>query len=235
MERGAFPILKTKKHHSWYGRWWGVFLIVALIIVVSFLLAFAFYIKKISKDLTAQNQAELLKQQMAASKPIIEGLGQYSLGSSTAPITIVEFCDFACPYCRNSYQALRDIAELNKSKVRVLWRDFVGHADSISLSLAARCAGEQNKFWEMHDGLFSRQGILGADGVEKLAQQNNLNIKQFNDCLKSEKYRANILKDQADAEKLQIKGTPTWFINGYLLEGELSSEQWQNIIDQLSK
>lgn len=230
-----FSASKIKNKRHWYGRWWGIFLVAALIIVVSFLLAFAFYIKKISKDLTAQNQAELLRQQMAANKPLIEGLGQYSLGTSTTPITIVEFCDFACPYCRDSYSALRDIAKLNQTKVRVIWRDFVGHADSISLSSAARCAGEQNKFWEMHDGLFSRQGTLGTDGMEKLARQNNLDLNKFNDCLKTEKYRTNILKDQSDAEKLQVKGTPTWFVNGYLLEGELSREQWQNIIDQLSK
>jgi len=93
----------------------------------------------------------------------------YFLGTSTPRLTIVEFSDFACPYCRNSYTTVREIGFKYKNSVKIIFKDFPLHADSLDLAMAGRCAGEQGLFWPLHDKLFSLQGRFATSSLPDLA------------------------------------------------------------------
>ncbi|HNX11006.1 MAG TPA: DsbA family protein [bacterium] len=222
--------------HRWYKSWWGIFLILTAILVVSFVLAFAFYIKSLANKMNSERASQLLSAQQAANQRLLDGLNPYYLGTSTPQITIVEFGDFACSRCRESFTAIHDLAALHPDTVKIIWRDFLGHDDSFGLALAARCAGEQGKFWEMHDGLFLHQGTLNEERILDLAKQFELNTTQFSQCIKDNKYARQIAKDKSDGELLKVVGTPTWFVNNsYRIETPLSLENLQKIIEELNK
>jgi protein-disulfide isomerase len=175
--------------------------------------------------------AEKLKTQ---KKYEIPEAGNYSLGANNPRITIVEFADFSCPACKNTYPKLREIIFNYAKYVRIVFKDFpVISEDSLALSLAGRCAGEQGLFWPMHDQLFDNQGEINNEKLSQLAKQIGVEENKFNDCLKSEKYLLEIKKDYALGEKLGIGGTPTLFINGYKLAGDIPEEALNKIIEEL--
>ena len=224
------------KKIPWYRTTWGILSILVTIFVISFILAFAFYINRRVNQIATENQAKSAQAELEQNKTLINGLNPYYLGTTTPKITIVEFGDFACPYCYDSFTAVRDLAALYPDKVKIVWRDFLGHEDSLGLALAARCAGEQGKFWEMHDGLFLHQGDLSEENIVALATKNNLDITQFNDCLSQKKYASSVAKDQLDASRLGVTGTPTWFVNnGYRIEGALGLDNLKTIVEKLDK
>lgn len=167
------------------------------------------------------------------TKSLIEGKDNYSFGAENPNVTIVEFSDFACPFCLASFPALREISLRYQDQVKIIFRDWPGHDHSISLALAAYCAGEQGKFWEMHDKLFQYQtDTFGSDKNQLaiLAQQLGIYNNQFQACFDTQKYLPQIRENFADSEKLGVQGTPTWFINGKKIEGQLSTSDLEKLI-----
>lgn len=167
------------------------------------------------------------------TKALIEGNNNYSFGTENPQVTIVEFSDFACPFCLASFPALREISVKYQDKVKIIFRDWPGHEFSINLALSAYCAGEQGKFWEMHDKLFQNQSeTFGSDKNQLaiLAQQLGIYNQQFQTCFDSQKYLPHIRDNFADAQQLNVQGTPTWFINGKKVEGQLSATDLENLI-----
>ena len=142
--------------------------------------------------------------------------GGYSLGSSDAPVTIVEFTDYQCPYCR-AFESTT-FAEIRKKyvdtgKVRFVVRDFPlvdMHPDAMQAAEAAHCAGDQQKFWPMHDALFSDASKLGKNGLIDSAESLKLDMEVFRSCLESGKHKLEIQNDQQVASSLQINGTPSF-------------------------
>jgi len=170
-----------------------------------------------------------------AKQDLIEGLGNPSFGTNKPKLTIVEFSDFACPYCKASSAGLRELANAYQAEVKLVFRDWPGHTNSVALALAAHCAGEQGKFWEMHDKLYLNQSAaFGADKNDLAVLANDLGIynEQFQACFDTQKYLGRIQKNIMDSETLGIKGTPTWFFNGEKLEGELTKQNLEEIIRQ---
>lgn len=169
---------------------------------------------------------------------LIEGLGNQTLGSKNPKLTIVQFADFACPYCKTSYANLRELILLYQDDVKLVFRDWPGHSNSLSLALAAHCAGEQNKFWEMHDQLYLNQtATFGAEknDLANLVFELGIYNQQFQNCFDSQKYLSRIQKNVIDAETLGVKGTPTWFFNGNKIEGELTKSDLEKIIKDYVK
>lgn len=167
------------------------------------------------------------------NQALIEGKNNYSLGDSEPQVTIVEFSDFACPFCLASFPALREISVKYQDKVKVIFRDWPGHDYSLSLAQAAYCAGEQGKFWEMHDKLFQNQSdTFGSDKNQLaiLAQQLGIYNAQFQACFDSQKYLPQIRANYVDSQTLGVTGTPTWFINGRKVEGQLSSAELEQLL-----
>lgn len=147
----------------------------------------------------------------------IDGDGPFK-GSPNAGVTLIEFSDYQCPFCANYFRdALQKIdAEYGKTgKVKYLFRNFpleAIHPQAFKAAEAASCAGDQNKYWEMHDRLFQNQQALGAADLPRHAEALGLDLQRFSECLEGGKHSAKIRKDMAEGQKAGVTGTPTFFL-----------------------
>ena len=160
-----------------------------------------------------------------------------SVGPANAPITIVEFSDFQCPYCQKSVGVLKELRRFYGENIRIVYRDYPGtnHLYAQQAAEAAQCAGDQGKFWEYHDSLFDRQATGTGWNFIELAKEIGLNHETFADCLKTGRYREEVAKDLHDGFKLGVTSTPTFFINGRPLVGAKPFAEFQAVIDRLLK
>ena len=215
----------------WFKTWWGRLIIALITIILIFAVAISFYIYNSIKTAEKQTGIKLSGQQYDAA------IGDnYWLGSAKAPITIVEFGDFACPICEQSFSTIREISLKYKNDIKFIWRDYpVVSEYSALLALGGRCAGEQGLFWPMHDKLFQNQGANTADQLTALTNQIGADTVRFNDCLTKQKYLTQIQNDLKDGQKFGITGTPTYFINGYKIEGNIPYDIFIKIIEELKK
>jgi len=154
-------------------------------------------------------------------------------GGDNAPVTLIEFADYECPYCKLVQPAVEQVLETYGDKVRYVYRDFPlpFHSHARPASLAARCAEEQGKYWEYHDALFEAPD-LSIDGLRSLADTVGLDRTKFDDCLASEKYDDAIDKDVSEGSNAGVNGTPAFFINGRFLSGALPFDQLKTVIDE---
>lgn len=243
LQYAAMKARHAKSLQPWSKKWWGRIILIILGLVFIGLLFSSFYIiVKVRQILTGQADTVLTAAQRQEYLVKINGDGtNYYLGTSTPQVTIVEFGDFACPYTEKSYAIINKIAAQYPSKVRIVWRDYLRNQDSIDLAVSARCAGEQGKFWAMHDALLSNQdkfNVADSDRPNRLAalaQTLQLNVSKFTTCLTDQKYLDQIKKDYDDGNKLQIIGTPTWFVNNYTFAGALTEDKFIDLITGLIK
>jgi len=149
--------------------------------------------------------------------------GEPMLGQANAPVTIVEYTDFQCPFCKNAWSTMKMIEAnfVSAGKVKIVFKDFPldFHEQAFSAALAGQCAEEQGKFWEYHDILFENQAQLSTENYKKWAADLKLDLTKFNDCLSSEKYKVEVEQDLAEGQQLGVSGTPAFFINGKMLTG----------------
>jgi protein-disulfide isomerase len=241
-ERVQYASMKArheKKLRPWYLKWWGIILLTIVSLFLILVIASGIYVIKqiqvINSGTTTTDTAEQLQKYLTA----INGESDNSWGPSNAPVTIVEFGDFACPYCEASYAGVKNIQANYSGKVRIIYRDYPLHDNSIFLALSARCAGEQGKFWQMHDVFFENQDKFNLTQAEldvaipALAETLGLNAEQFQACLNTQKYFSKIKQDYDDGTYLQIQGTPTWFINNKAFTGAMTKENLQTIVEGL--
>ncbi|MDP3697991.1 MAG: thioredoxin domain-containing protein [Nanoarchaeota archaeon] len=157
-------------------------------------------------------------------------------GDKDAPVTIVEWSDFECPFCARFYeQTLPSIEEeyIKTGKVKFVYAHFpLGfHANAQKAAEAAECAGEQGKYWEMHDLLFAQGVQGGAAGFKQYAKNLGLNTAKFDACLDSGAMAAEVQKDMADGAAVGIQGTPGFLINGKLVSGAQPFAVFKQVID----
>jgi protein-disulfide isomerase len=173
-----------------------------------------------------------------------------SWGPEDAPVTIIEFSEFLCPYCqRFALQTLPQIKQNYEGKVRYVYRDFIIHGEtSTKISEAAECADDQGKFWEYHDKLWEEYNTLvthyqtvgeqAETGMSDLvttlkgyASDLGLDTDTFNDCLDTGKLTTEVQKDSQDARTYGVGGTPGFFINGQQVSGAQPFSIFQQVID----
>ena len=157
-----------------------------------------------------------------------------SLGAATAPVTIVEFSDFQCPFCQRAVPTLKQIRAKYGDKVRVVWKDFPLtqiHPQAFKAAEAGRCAAEQGKFWELHDQMFGNQQALQPEALKKYAADMGLDAPKFDQCLDSSKYAEVVRDGVAAGQKLGVNSTPTLYINGRVLQGAQPFETFAAMID----
>lgn len=172
-----------------------------------------------------------------AGAPIVVDLtGEAIEGSANAPITIVEFSDFQCPYCARFYEAT--YAELKTNyidtgKVKVVFKQFPlsFHQYAQKAAEASECASDQGKFWEMHDKLFENQDALDVASLKGYAKGLGLNTADFNSCLDDGKKTVRVQAEFQQGVSAGVRGTPSFVINGKLLVGAQPYEAFQQIID----
>jgi protein-disulfide isomerase len=155
-------------------------------------------------------------------------------GNPDAPITMVEFSDFQCPYCLQAYTTVRSLLAKYEGKVKLAYRDLplLGAASGAQGSAgASRCAGEQGKFWEFHDLLFENQDYFGMDAFREYAEGLGLDVAKLTACIESGKYEKQIQEDFQEGLRLGITGTPGFFINGIFVNGARPQPEFEEIID----
>jgi protein-disulfide isomerase len=155
-------------------------------------------------------------------------------GPASAPVTIVEFSDFQCPYCARAAITLRELKKQYGERVRLVFRHFPLrqiHPHAEKAAEAASCAGEQGHFWEMHDRLFENQAQLELADLKRRASDLHLNTAAFDRCLDSGRAASRVQRDAAAGEELGVRGTPGIFINGRVFRGALPLQRFARVVD----
>lgn len=157
-------------------------------------------------------------------------------GPADAPVTIIEFSDYQCPYCARWHtEVFSRLMTAYEGKVRFIYRDFPLysiHPQAEAAAEAANCAGEQNAYWDYHTALFSEKYSLGAEGFRQYAAELGLDTVKFGQCLDEHRYQAEVKADFDAAVALGVSSTPTFFINGRALIGAQGFEAFQQIINE---
>lgn len=223
---------------SWYKKWWGILIIIfctlILILVIALIFAIANEIKKYQDEANDQKLFANIEY-TEEMQQVVEGQDNYWTGAAKPKITIVEFVDFSCPLCKNSFTKIREISLNYKKDVKIIFRDYPMYEHSLDLAMAARCAGEQGLFWLMHDKLFQNQGVYEKNQLLELANQIGADVTRFDNCFANKKYLKQIQANFTDAESLGVIGTPTWFINGNKIAGDIPYELFVGIVEELIK
>lgn len=190
-------------------------------------------LKEIRRVLEKIEQKEITPQAQRARRPstatVAIDKNRPALGSADAPVTVVEYTDYQCPFCKRFTQTTfihlkRDF--IDTGKVRWVVRDMplAFHANARKAGQSVHCANEQGKFWEMRDSLFLNSNKLGDADLKNHAQVLGLDVAAFNSCLASDRYLSEMDKDSAEAKRVQITGTPSFVVgksNGEKLSGKL--------------
>jgi protein-disulfide isomerase len=164
---------------------------------------------------------------VAASNP--------SLGAASAPVTLIEFSDYQCPFCQRVEPTLKRLRATYGDKIRIVWKDFPLtqiHPLAFKAGEAAHCAGDQGKYWELHDVLFAKQSELQVDDLKRHALELGLKADVFNQCLDSSKYGERVRDGLSEGNQLGVNSTPTVFINGRRLSGAQPYEVFSAVIDE---
>lgn len=158
-----------------------------------------------------------------------------SIGPADAPITLVEFSDFECPYCRQWFsETWPQLQKAYAGKIRLVYRDFplYGlHPDAEAAAEAANCAGEQGQYWPFHDRLFSGKALT-MDTYQSYAAELKLDQAKFQDCMSTHRYQKYVQDNYAFGQTLGITGTPTFFLNGIPMVGAQPFSVFKSYIDQ---
>ncbi len=157
-------------------------------------------------------------------------------GGENAKVTIIEFSDFQCPFCGRAAKTVNDVKKKYGNKIKLAFKHFPlpMHKDAGPAAEASMCVYEQgkDKFWKFHDIAFANQDKLSADDLAKHAKAAGADEKKFKECFDAHKFADAVKKDQAYGEKLGVRSTPTFFINGQLLSGALPIESFSEVIDE---
>ena len=158
-----------------------------------------------------------------------------SMGTAKAPVTLIEFSDFQCPYCRQVAPTLKKIRATYGDKVRIVWKDFPLtqiHPQAFKAGEAGHCAAEQGKFWEFHDQLFANQQALQPDDLKKYATAGGIDGERFSACLDTSKHAEFVRDGVAQGTQLGVNSTPTVFVNGRRVSGAQPYEVFAAVIDE---
>ncbi len=157
-----------------------------------------------------------------------------SLGSADAPVTIIEFSDYQCPFCRRAEPIIEELLKRYPNEVRFVYRHFPLdsiHPRARAASEAALCAGDQGKFWPYHELLFGEDADLEVAGLEAAAEQAELDLEAFRACVSERRHRAAVEADVADGRSAGVTGTPAFFVNGIGLKGAQPVDEFVKIIE----
>ncbi|HEU4383664.1 MAG TPA: thioredoxin domain-containing protein [Anaeromyxobacteraceae bacterium] len=156
-----------------------------------------------------------------------------SRGSAKAPVTIVEFSDFECPYCGRAESVVNQVLETYGEKVRLVYRDYPlpFHPNAPKAAEAAHCAGDQGKYWQMHGKLFANQRGLDVGSLKGYAKDLGLDSGKFNTCLDSGEKAKVVEAHRKAGDEAGVSGTPAFFVNGVLLSGAQPFEAFKPLVD----
>jgi protein-disulfide isomerase len=154
-------------------------------------------------------------------------------GPATAPIQIIEFSDFQCPYCQRANPAIAQVLKVYGDRIHFVYRHFPlpNHPNAQPAAEASECAAEQGQFWAYHDKLFANPSRLGPADLKQHAADLGLDRQKFDACVDTRKYKAQVDADAEAGQQAGVNGTPAFFINGRVLTGAQPFEAFKRIID----
>ncbi|MGK5089765.1 DsbA family protein [Bdellovibrionota bacterium FG-2] len=157
-------------------------------------------------------------------------------GKADAAVTVVVFSDFQCPFCSRGADTVSDLKKRYGNKIKIAFRHFPlpMHKEARPAAEASMCVNEQSsdKFWKFHDIVFKNQAKLDAPSLEKYAKDSGADVKKYAECMTAKKYADVVQKDMEYGEKIGVKSTPTFFVNGQLIAGAVPIENFAEIIDE---
>jgi protein-disulfide isomerase len=191
--------------------------------------ALAEYFDTLMKDA----KVEILLPEYAPPKVEVAAEGP-SKGPANAPITIVEFSDFECPFCVRAEETVKQVMEAYPNQVRLVYRDYPlpNHAQAPKAAEAAHCAGDQGKYWDMHGKLFAAGGKLQVDLLKSYAKELGLDASKFDQCLDSGEKASVVEGHKKAGADAGVSGTPAFFVNGQLISGAQPVEAFKKVIDR---
>jgi protein-disulfide isomerase len=241
--------INLKKH--WYKTWWGITLIAVFYAILVIALAFGFLIFNYWRLIKAGRGSELMRQfypqttqqenaDILAIRTALETNDDPFLGNPEAPLVIVAFFDFKCPYCKAQDAVLKQVTAKYAQKVKIIFKDFpveISYPGTTKLSAIASCAHEQGGYWAFASYFFANQDTLPVDlsseMIDNMSIEFGVDPAKMRECLASDRGAVEARKDFADGNFYGVsKGTPTYFINGYILAGAVPFENWEAIIKQ---
>jgi protein-disulfide isomerase len=184
------------------------------------------FVEQLKKRAKVQILLPIPRTQVAATGP--------SKGPASAPVTIVEFSDFECPYCSTARKTVEEAIAAYPGKIRLVFRNFPlpFHSNAQKAAEAGLCADEQGKFWALHDRMFDQQEKLAVDDLKAHAKALGLDTAKFDQCLDSGKMAAKVKESVEAAHAAGVTGTPAFFVNGRLLSGAQPLEKFKELIDE---
>jgi protein-disulfide isomerase len=182
--------------------------------------------QRVQEQIVASGPAQAINLERAPAK-----------GSATAPVSLVEFSDFECPFCAEAAPVVHQLLATYPTQVRLAFKHYPlpMHKESPLAHEAALAAGEQGKFWEMHDLLFASQDKLTHDDLIAKAKQLNLDMLRFTRDLDSHRFKPAVEADRQEGNRLGVDGTPFFFINGHAISGGVSLADFKKLIDTALK
>jgi protein-disulfide isomerase len=186
-------------------------------------------------QLRTQHKVEVYLKAPPIFRADVVTAGAYGKGPTRAPIELVEFSDFHCPFCRRVEPTVEQVLKKYDGKIRFVYKDFPLdslHPQARAAAEAARCAGEQGKYWEFHGKVYEGPADASASTMLVYANDIGLDVGKFEACRSTRKYQTQVQADVAEGTKLGVNGTPGFFINGRFLSGAQPLEAFSKIIDE---
>jgi len=176
----------------------------------------------------------LIRVSLEPPRQVVASKGHPAKGPASAPIELIEFSDFQCPYCRGAFPTVQRVLSTYGDQIHFVYRHYPqpNHRNARPAAEAAECAAEQGQFWPYHDRLFDDQTNLSDEDLKVSAAQLGLDAAKFNACFDSRRYKADVDKDIKEADQAGVNGTPTFFVNGRILLGAQPFEEFKRVIDQ---
>ena len=185
------------------------------------------------ESLRAEHKVVIHLQLPAAGRIQVSTDGAPVRGSPEAAVTIVEFSNFECPFCKQAQLTIMQLLERYNGKVKLVYRDFPLdsiHPQARRAAEAARCAHDQGNFWDFHDLLFS-EAKMAPEDLRQYASKMGLDTVKFDSCVSNGTHKFTVQRDLDEGTRLGITGTPAFFINGRMISGAQSFEAFARIID----
>jgi len=186
-------------------------------------------------QLRANHNVKVLLTAPPVYRAEIPTAGAFTKGPADAPVTLMEFSDFHCPFCKRVQPTITQVLAKYNGKIRLVYKDMPIdslHPQARAAAESARCAGEQGKFWEFHDKVYTGESDATAPTMQRYAQELGLDAAKFEACRSTRKYQPQVQADSVEGARLGVTGTPGFFINGRFLSGAVPLESFITIIDE---
>lgn len=191
--------------------------------------------RAVYRDIVTKYPVEFLIKEPAAVRVTVEEKNNPSIGPKDAKITVIEFSDFECPFCKRSQDVNQKLREKYKGQIRWVFRDFPlpFHQDAMYAHMAANCSVSEGKYWDVFNLFFENSGNLGKANVDALIVKAGVSKDKYQSCMKdASNLKAEIDADIQDGQKVGVSGTPAFFINGIFVSGALPFENFDEIIQK---